>query len=199
MRSESPPGEQLDHPHNAAWIRVRQSHELMSSRLPLPLPCRLLPPHHRLLPAAGSADRLLMVSQSQGLKGGGQCHGEEGAAVHLAGEAAPAIIHLHKGSSTVPPPPPGHEHGDAPIQRPSSNNTSSSGDTASSSDWPPPPPEYYQSFRMVVRPPPPPSHPSLEMSLGRQGWQATEHCGGAGGEFESSAAAPKERALLKCL
>ncbi|KAL6847032.1 hypothetical protein ACP4OV_022885 [Aristida adscensionis] len=221
-RSQSPPGEhQLDHhlpaPHNAAWIQLllRHSDELTSSggRLPLPPP----PPHRRrLLPADG----LLMLPQGKGMKGGARDHhGEESAAAHVAGEPSAGLAMpmqlQNRSSDAPPPPPPRHEHAvsvTATTRRPSSNNTSSSGDTASSSDWLPPPPQQQQPpqeclisargdgvrLRMMVigRPPPP---PSLEMSLGRQGWQATEQCAG-GGEFEPSpSAAPKELTLLKCL
>lgn len=89
-------------------------------------------------------------------------------------------------------------------RRPSPNNTSGSGsgggDTVSSSEW------LHQqhcsgvmSVRVLGLPPATP--PSLEMSLGRQGWQMDQQCGG---EFEfdfepSPPSAAKELTLLRCL
>ena len=137
-------------------------------------------------------------------------HGEDDAAVavhHLVDEAD----HDHAGS--------GGGGGVQRRRRPSSsspNNTSgSSGDTASTSEW------LHQQYcsdggggaGMSVRvlalglgvgPPATATAtatpPSLEMSLGRQGWQTmVEQCG-VGGEFESSpSAAAKELTLLRCL
>ncbi|TVU49355.1 hypothetical protein EJB05_00663, partial [Eragrostis curvula] len=190
-RSQSP-GEQqeqeLEH-HNAAWIQallVQQSGNEL--RRQLPSPCRLLP-HHYLRP---QPDRLLMMEQRQKLKE--QDHEPGAADLHdLAEAAGPAG--RQKGLP-VPPPPLRHELAEIVARWPSSN-TNSSDDTVSSSDW------LHQNLlrsngngaisSMMMRHPP----PSLEMSLGRQGWQM-EPCGG-GGEFESSPSANKERTLLKCL
>ena len=136
----------------------------------------------------------------QGLKVGDEHvdrhHGEDAAVVvhHLVDEAH----HDHAGSGGFQ-------------RRPSPNNTSgSSGDTVSSSEW------LHQQYcsdggggvsvrvlglGLGVGPPPATTPPSLEMSLGRQGWQMVEQCGvGVGGEFESSpSAAAKELTLLRCL
>uniref|UniRef100_A0A0A9GQA6 Myb-like domain-containing protein n=1 Tax=Arundo donax TaxID=35708 RepID=A0A0A9GQA6_ARUDO len=172
----------LDHHHDAAWIQaqlqLQQSDEL---KLLQPLPCRL--PYHRLISAAEPADPLLMKEQGQGLKGGTRDH-VEGAVVHL-----------------LPPPP--HGPSEVAVRRPSPNTSSGGGggDGISSSDYwlqAPQQQEYQRSagggmgMIRVVRTPP----PSLEISLGRQGWQM-EQCGG-GVEFESSPSA-KELTLLKCL
>ena len=135
----------------------------------------------------------------QGLKVGDEHvdrhHGEEDAVAvhHLVDEA-----HDHAGSG-----------GGVQRRRPSPNNTSgSSGDTVSSSEW------LHQQYcsdggvsvrvlglGLGVGPPPATTPASLEMSLGRQGWQMVEQCGvGVGGEFESSpSAAAKELTLLRCL
>ncbi|OEL34047.1 hypothetical protein BAE44_0004932 [Dichanthelium oligosanthes] len=128
-------------------------------------------------------------------KGGEKDHGVGAIAVHHLADGAQDVV------SSRPPPPHGHHAGSGGFQRrPSPNNTSiSSGDTASSSEWLQQ--QQYSSdvgmsVRMaVVGPPAPP--PSLEMSLGRQGWQM-EQC--ASVEFESSpAAAANELTLLRCL
>ncbi|XP_062204702.1 myb-related protein 2-like isoform X2 [Phragmites australis] len=193
VRRSQSPGEQLqldDHHHSAAWIQLQaqqSSNELMLQ----PLPC--LP--YNLIP---QPDRLLMEPSQGLLKGGAQNHGD-GAGVRLAEEARRVM------QEKVSSPPP-HHHAEIGIGRPSPN-TSGSGDTAvSSSDWLQELPRQqhgYQSpgdamsIRMVRRPAP----PSLEMSLGRQGWQM-DQCGGGGGvgvEFESSPSASKELTLLKCL
>ena len=84
-------------------------------------------------------------------------------------------------------------------RRPSPNDTSGSGgNNVSSSEW------LHQqqcsgvmSVRVLGLPPATP--PSLEMSLGRQGWQMDQQCGG---EFEfepSPPSAAKELTLLRCL
>jgi hypothetical protein len=138
----------------------------------------------------------------QGLKVGDhdRHHGEDAVAVqHLVDEAD----HDHAGSG-----------GGVQRRRPSPNNTSgSSGDTVSSSEW------LHQQYcsdggggggasvrvlalglGLGLGPPPATPPPSLEMSLGRQGWQMVEQCGvGVGGEFESSPSAAKELTLLRCL
>ncbi|XP_062203381.1 myb family transcription factor PHL5-like [Phragmites australis] len=184
-RSQSP-GEQqqqqldLDHRHNTAWIQIQlqQSDELMRLQT---LPCRL---PYNLIP--DQPDRLFMMEQSmQGLNGEGGQDSGGGAVVPLAEEA-------HRTMQEQ-----------IAVGRPSSN-ASSSVDTISSSEWLAPPPQQqqheYQSagagMRLRLARPPP---PSLEMSLGRQGWQMDQQCGGGGGgEFESSPSS-KEPTLLKCL
>ena len=136
----------------------------------------------------------------QGSKGGEQDHLGEGGAVavhHLADETP----------EKLPSPAPPHDHhaGSGFIQLPSpTNNTSSSGDdTVSSSERLQQ--RHYCSdggggmgvrLAAVGLPAPPP--PSLEMSLGRQGWQMEQR---VGDEFESSSppAAPNELTMLKCL
>ncbi|CAL4905486.1 unnamed protein product [Urochloa decumbens] len=176
-RSQSPG----DSEAACAWLQAqRRSDELILQ----PSPCRLHP----------AADRLLMTTTTteqsqlqQGLKGG-----EQGAdAVHLfpdepgqenASSSQP--LHGHPGTTTG---------GRSRRPSPPANNTSSSGDTASSSEWPPLQQNYYycgdgggMAVRMVAashRAPPP---PSLEMSLGRQGWQIEQR---VGVEFESSSPA----------
>lgn len=127
----------------------------------------------------------------QRLKEGAQDHGG-GTVVHDRAEAAagPAVL------SAPPPPPPRHHEHD---RRPSSN-TSSGGDTVvSSSDWMEQTllmlPGYCSSGNGAISGMTKP--PSLEMSLGRQGWQM-EQCGGAG-EFVEPSPSAKERTLLKCL
>ncbi|KAJ1266133.1 hypothetical protein BS78_08G127400 [Paspalum vaginatum] len=190
----------------AAQLQVQQScssHEVMPRPSPSPSPCRLPAAaayNHLMVPEP--ADRLLMATTTteqsrQGLNAGERDHGEDAvAAHHLEDEES-----REKVSSKATPP---HEHAGTGggFQRSSPNNTSSSGDTASSSDW-----FRHQQYcsdggmsaaRMAVRSPAPP--PSLEMSLGRQGWQM-EQCsgGGGGGEFESSPSAAKELTLLRCL
>jgi hypothetical protein len=130
---------------------------------------------------------------------------------HLADEAG------QENASSQPSLLPQHLHGRRPgttgaggSRRPSpNNNTSSSGDTASSSEWPPLQQQHCYGVgggilrMMVPRPGPaaaaPP--PSLEMSLGRQGWQMEHQRVGV--EFESAsspaAAAGNELTMLKCL
>lgn len=181
-RSQSP-GEQLQDHHHNAWSQPA------AARLPLPYL------------TLSESDRLLMEQSQQGwIKGGEQDHEE---AIHLGQEDH---IMQEKGSSAAR-----HEHADTAIRRLSSN-TSSSDDTIASSDWLTLPQQYYgdgdgctaddhrrrrrhqydqAAAAMVVSSMKP---PSLEMSLGRQGWQM-EQCSGA----ESSASASKELTLLKCL
>ncbi|KAK3140122.1 hypothetical protein QOZ80_5AG0396280 [Eleusine coracana subsp. coracana] len=221
-RSESPgeqPQQQLEH-HNAAWIQALVGGNELMRRHQLPSPCRLLPYHHHLGPP--QPDRILMMEQRQVLKKKGeQDHGESAAVHHgLVREAVgPASVTRQNGLSAAPPPPPPRhdEHADevvVVVRRPSPKNSSSSSDTVSSSDWLMHhhqtvliPAAYCSSrdgsdgaiimSRMMTKPP----LPSLEMSLGRQGWQMMEQqCGGAG-EFvvEPSPSSAKERTLLKCL
>ncbi|CAN6334750.1 unnamed protein product [Urochloa humidicola] len=209
-RSQSPGG---DSEAACAWIQLR-SDELMLQQQPSP--CLLRP--------AAAADRLLMTTTTtteqsqlqQGLKKGGeQGHGEEDAIAvqHLASEAGQD----NAASSQQPPPPPLRRHpagtgGRSRRPSPANNTSSSSGDTASSSEWPPLQRQqnYYGGgdgggmaavSRMVAAshrvPPPPP--PSLEMSLGRQGWEMEQRVG-AEFDFESSSpATANELTLLKCL
>ncbi|TKW29354.1 hypothetical protein SEVIR_3G390100v4 [Setaria viridis] len=156
-----------------------------------PWPCRLRP----------AADRLLMTTateQSQGLKVGGQDnnHGQGAVALHhLAGAEAREKV------SSPQAPTPRDYAGSGGFHRPSPNNTSSSGDdTVSSSEWPPLQQDYgndggMMTVRVVASHAPP---PSLEMSLGRQGWQVEHQRVGV--EFESSSPpAANELTLLKCL
>ncbi|CAL4898170.1 unnamed protein product [Urochloa decumbens] len=179
-RSQSPG----DSEAACAW--TIQAHQLQAQRrsdelILQPSPCRLLQP---------AADRLLMTTTTteqsqlqQGLKKGGE---QDAIAVdHLAHEAG------QENASSQPPPL--HCHPAVTggrSRRPSpANNTSSSGDTASSSEWPPLQQNYYycsdggggMAVKMVTshRAPPPP--PSLEMSLGRQGWQIMEQRVGVAG------------------
>ena len=141
----------------------------------------------------------------QGSKGGEQDHLGEGGAVavrHLADEQAREKL------PSSPPPPHDHHHAGSGLFRwPSpANNTSSSGDdTVSSSERLQQ--RHYCSdggggmgvrLAAVGLPAPPP--PSLEMSLGRQGWQMEQRVGDEF-EFESSSPppAPNELTMLKCL
>lgn len=204
-----------------SWIQAavqRQScggHEAVLPRRPSP-PCRLLPPPSAL-PAAYStltpddddpaADRLLMTAatttttdpsqqQQQGLTAG-EHYDQHRLSLSDEEEArqekAPTTRHDDHAAGTG-----------AFFQWPSPNNTSSSGGgTASSSEWLHHQHQEYCSgggvtsaaVRMAtMRSPAAP--PSLEMSLGRQGWQMEQQCGG---EFEPSPAAASELALLRCL
>ncbi|PAN21644.1 hypothetical protein PAHAL_3G481800 [Panicum hallii] len=210
-RSWSPSGEQqqrLDHQEAAAaacaWIHA---HQLLQSCGSDEL-TTLQPPPCRLRPAA--ADRLLMTTttteqshaQQQGSKVGEQDHHGQGAvaAHHLADEAREKL-------PSQPPPHDHHHAGSGLFQRPSpTNNTSSSGDTVSSPEWLQQ--RHYcsdgggMSVGMAAGLLPAPPPPSLEMSLGRQGWQMEQHAGvGVEFEFESSppAPAPNELTMLKCL
>ncbi|CAL5092660.1 unnamed protein product [Urochloa decumbens] len=199
-RSQSPG----DSEAACAW--TIQAHQLQAQRrsdelILQPSPCRLLQP---------AADRLLMTTttteqsqlQQQGLKKGGE---QDAIAVdHLAHEAG------QENASSQPPPLHCHPAGTGGrSRRPSpANNTSSSGDTASSSEWPPLQQNYYycggdgggMAVRMVAASHHAPPPPSLEMSLGRQGWQMEQRVG-VEFEFESSspAAAANELTMLKCL
>jgi len=206
-RSRSPSGEleqqRLDHQEAAAaacaWIHAHQRLQSCDELTLQPPPCRLRPAADRLLTTTTTEQQC----QQQGSKGGEQDHLGEGAVVvhHLADETP----------EKLPSPAPPHDHhaGSGFFQLPSpTNNTSSCGDTASSSEWLQQRRHYCSggggmSVRLpaagLSAPPPP---PSLEMSLGRQGWQMEQHVG-AEFEFESSspaaAAAPNELAMLKCL
>ncbi|CAN6338778.1 unnamed protein product [Urochloa humidicola] len=196
-RSQSPG----DSEAGCAWIQAQLQAQHRSDELILqPSPCRQLRP--------APADRLLMTTTEQSQQQQGPEGGEEGAdAVHLfrdeSGQEKTSSqpLHAHPAGTTTT---------GGRSRRPSpANNTSSSGDTASSSEWPPSSLQQNYFFagdgggvaavRMVAshRAPPPP--PSLEMSLGRQGWQMEQRVG-AEFEFESSSpAAGNELTLLKCL
>lgn len=122
------------------------------------------------------------------------------------GQGAVALHHLAEAEarekvSSPQAPTPRDYAGSGGFHRPSPNNTSSSGDdTVSSSEWPPLQQDYgndggMMTVRVVASHAPP---PSLEMSLGRQGWQVEHQRVGV--EFESSSPpAANELTLLKCL
>lgn len=128
------------------------------------------------------------VTKLQGLKVGDERvdrhHGDDAIAAHGLVEDEARDDHAGSG-------------GGFQQRRPSPNNTSG---TVSSSEW------LHQqhcsgvmSVRVLGLPPATP--PSLEMSLGRQGWQMDQQCGG---EFEfdfepSPPSAAKELTLLRCL
>ncbi|XP_008674264.1 uncharacterized protein [Zea mays] len=128
------------------------------------------------------------VTKLQGLKVGDERvdrhHGDDAIAAHRLVEDEARDDHAGSG-------------GGFQQRRPSPNNTSG---TVSSSEWLN---QQHCSGVMSVRVLglPPATPPSLEMSLGRQGWQMDQQCGG---EFEfdfepSPPSAAKELTLLRCL